>query len=345
MDIERLLKQNGVRTDREIRKFLPRKITREWLRKNLGTDSYDARAASRFLAKPAWDMLSRGGKRWRPLLMLLSCGAVGGRPEKIERYAVIPELIHNGTLIADDIEDGSETRRGRPSIHLAHGLDVAVNLSGALYYLPMLIMKDSKLDKSTKLKIHEMVSHEMLKLHFGQGTDIVWHGENPAITENQYFSMCANKTGALARLAAKMGAALGGGSDRQIRGLGRFAERIGVAFQIQDDVLNLSGSIGKVRGEDITEGKMSLPVIRTLEAAGKKDAGELRKILRSHSSDKKDVLRATRIIRRCGGIEYSKEVSEKIVEKAWREVSPLIAKSRHGEMLRELAAFTVARKI
>lgn len=345
MDLIRLLRQNSVRTDREIRKFLPEKITRAWLRKNLGTDSYDARAASSFLAKPAWDMLGRGGKRWRPLLMLLSCGAVGGNPKKIERYAVIPELIHNGTLIADDIEDGSETRRGKPSIHLAYGLDVAVNLSSALYYLPMLMLRDSSLKKDVKLKIHEMISHEMLKLHFGQGTDIIWHRESPRIAENQYFSMCANKTGALARLAAKMGAALGGGSNAQIRGLGSFAEKIGVAFQIQDDVLNLSGSIGKVKGEDVTEGKMSLPVIRTLETAGKKDADELLRILQSHSSDRKDVLRATRIIRRHGGIEYSKEVSVKIVEKAWREASPLIARSRHGEMLRELADFTVARKI
>ncbi len=345
MKLSEILKNNQKSVNKELKSFLPKKISGKWLERNIGTASYDAKAANEFMAKPVWDFLDRGGKRWRPLLMFLACGSAGGDPNQIKRFAVIPELIHNGTLIADDVEDSSTTRRGKPAIHLRYGTDTAVNLGSLLYYLPLLPVKRSGLSDRAKARIYETVNDEMLRLHIGQGTDICWHrAKNSKATEQQYLSMCANKTGTLARMAAKLGAILGNGTERQVSALGKFAESIGIAFQIKDDILNLEGGLGKELGEDITEGKMSLPVIRTLEVASGSDRKTLRRILEKHTGSKDEIRTATAIIRRNGGIDYAKGVAESIVASSWKSLEPLIPDSEYKRTLYQLSRFMTERK-
>ncbi len=345
MKLGELLKKNREEVNCEIKNFLPGRISEKWLEKNVGAASYDVKAINEFLTKPVWDFLDRGGKRWRPLLMFLACGAVGGNPKTISKFAAVPELIHNGTLIADDIEDSSATRRGKQTIHLAYGTDIAVNLGSLLYYLPLQIVKQSDASEGTKISIYEMINDEMLRIHFGQGTDIWWHkSKNSKVTEKQYFSMCANKTGTLARLSAKLGAILGNGTEKQSNALGKFAESIGVAFQIQDDILNLEGGLGKDFGEDITEGKMSLPVIRTLSVAGSKDRKMLRLILEKHTSNRGEIRTAISIISRNKSIEYSKDVAGRIVVASWKSLEPLLEDSEYKTRLHQLAGFMTERK-
>ncbi|MBS3132765.1 polyprenyl synthetase family protein [Candidatus Woesearchaeota archaeon] len=345
MGFSEILKDNRKKVDSEIKRFLPEKLDEKWLVKHIGAACYDIKAVNEFFSRPVWDFLERGGKRWRPLLMFLACGAVGGNPKAIVKFAVIPELIHNGSLVADDIEDSSLTRRNKPSIHVTYGMDVAVNLSSCMYYLPMLIIKDSRLGAERKVRIYELINEEMTRLHFGQGTDIYWHkAKNEKVSESHYFSMCAYKTGTLARLSAKLGAILGKGAEKQISALGKFAEAIGVAFQIQDDVLNLIGGVGKDFGEDITEGKMSLPVIRTLSAASKRDKKLLLGILKKHSKDKQEITMASKIINHYQSLEYSGNVADKIVRKAWSDLEPLLAPSVSKDGLKQLARFVLERK-
>lgn len=297
-----MLKENKNGVNRSIKNFLPKKVNEKWLRQHFGESVYDINAVNEFLTKPVWDFLDRGGKRWRPLLMFLACGAVGGKPNSIRKFAVIPELLHNGSLIADDIEDGSAMRRHKPSLHLLYGLDIAVNVSSMLYYLPLSVIKTSSINNDVKAELYELVNDEMLRLHVGQGTDIYWHkANNKKALERQYIAMCINKSGTLLRLSAKMGAILGKGANEQIYALGKFAESLGVAFQIQDDILNLSGGLGKRVGDDITEGKLSLPVIRTLAVAQKDDRKMLINILNRHTSNKNEINTATKIIDRYGG--------------------------------------------
>ena len=344
MDVNEFLRQSSKVVDFEIRKVLPKRVSAEWLRENVGVPDHDVRSVNEFFAKPLWDILSRGGKRWRPALMLLSCGAVGGKPDRVKKYSVIPELIHNGTLMADDIEDDSKKRRGKDAIHRIYGTDVAVNLSSMLYYFPLLMIKSGSLDKDVKLKLYELINHEMLSLHFGQGTDIIWHKGLFKVTEKQYFAMCRNKTGTLARLSAKMGAILGKAESLQVDELGRFAERLGVAFQIQDDVLNLAGALGKSVGDDVTEGKISLPVIRTLQTADKDDARVLKRILCKHTRDRKEIITAINVMKRCDSISYSREVSEDVANAAWDGVRSVLPPTKYRRMLQELARFVVMRK-
>ena len=343
MGIEADLKKNGRIVDAELKKFLPGKVNEKWMRERLGLRGCDVNAVNLVLVKPARDILGRGGKRLRSLLMFLSCSAVGGSPGKIRKFSVIPELIHNGSLIADDIEDNSLKRRGLPALHLIYGQDVAINLSSTLYYLPLQVIKKSSLRGGIKLKLYETFNSELLKLHVGQGTDIFWHRTAIPVDEKQYFAMCANKTGTLLRFSAKLGAILGGGKPLQVNGLGKFAESIGVAFQIRDDVLNLTGKLGKKRGEDVTEGKMSLPVIRTLSVAGSRDKKTLLAILRKHTSDKGQIARAIEIMRKSGSLDYSGKAADEIVRKSWSRLRPLIADSDAKKKLGRLGRFAAER--
>src|SRR3990167_4797991 len=113
--------------DRAIERFFPKRAGKEWLRKNLGINGEcDIFALNKSFNAPVWDFLGRGGKRWRPVLMLLCCEAVGGNPKAILPFTAIPEVLHNATLIIDDIEDSSELRRGKPALHRIFGVDVAI---------------------------------------------------------------------------------------------------------------------------------------------------------------------------------------------------------------------------
>jgi len=146
MGFEDYIEESASEINRELRRFFPRKITRKWLLKNLSSEefSFDTEAYQKAVADPIWDFLERGGKRWRPALLLLCCEAVGGSRKKALPFAVLPELAHNGTIIVDDVEDSSPLRRGKPTLHLLYGIDVAVNAGNLLYFLPLALLFSGK---------------------------------------------------------------------------------------------------------------------------------------------------------------------------------------------------------
>jgi geranylgeranyl pyrophosphate synthase len=161
--------------------------------------------------------------------------------------------------------------------------------------------------------------------------------------------MCIYKTGTLARMAAKMAAVLAGASDDTVERMGKFAESIGVAFQIQDDILDLIGKkFAKKKGglgQDITEGKRSLMVIHTLEKAKPADKKRLLKILNMHTTDQKLRDEAIGIIKKYAAIEYSKELARNMIEESWKEIDRLLQPSDAKEKLRAFANYLVERKI
>lgn len=250
----------------QLRKAFPAKITRNWVRTISGQkdfvgklEEYDA------FCEPGRELLDRGGKRWRPVLMLLSCELVGGGDSAIELTPLV-EFPHNGSLIIDDIEDNSEWRRGGKAVHLIYGDDYAINAGNLLYYMPTALIDSSNLTQNRKLMLYQYYAENMRRLHFGQGFDILWHNSAIVPDPAEYEQMCRFKTGALARMAAQTGVIAGGGSTDTAELLGTVCENMGVGFQIMDDVINLTiGNPGKGRGDDIIEGKKSLPVIYHLQ--------------------------------------------------------------------------------
>lgn len=353
--IEFLAKQAAV-IDKMIEKYIPRRFDENSAVFKLSPPRYafNLEAVNKAIAEPIWEFLDRGGKRWRPSLFLLICEALGKSPQEFLEYAIIPEIIHNGTLMIDDIEDQSELRRGKPCTHKLFSIDIAINTGNTMYYLPLLplIKNRNKIPPATLNKAYEIYVLEMINLSFGQAMDIAWHrglANADNINEQDYFQMCAYKTGTLARIAAKLAAVLSGADDEVTDKLGRFAEAVGVAFQIQDDVLDL---IGKeftekkgARGMDISEGKRTLMVIHTLQRATQADRERLIAILRMHTNDQRLRDEAIAIIEKYQSIEYAKEYASRIVRDSWNEVSRFLPASSAKERLKSFANYLIKRDI
>lgn len=251
------------KVEEELLKAFPEKIHHSWLKDVSGEESpLGSPVSYGAFFKPARELITRGGKRWRPVMMLLSCELIGGGDAALPFVPVV-EFPHNGSLVIDDIEDGAEWRRGGEAVHLLYGEDLAINAGNLLYYLPTYIIEKAAVSDSMKLKIYAYYTENMRRLHLGQGFDILWHRNKEMIpSPSEYEQMCRFKTGSLARMAAQIGAAAGGGSEKEIDLLSCVCEDMGVGFQIMDDVINLTtGNPGKGRGDDIVEGKKSLPVI------------------------------------------------------------------------------------
>ena len=231
------------------------------------------------------------------------------------------------------------------------GQDVAINTGNFLYFIPLLSLKKKKgmFDDKAIIRAYEAYSEEMINVSVGQALDIWWHkGRASGVTEEQYLQMCAYKTGTLARLAARLAAILSGSQPETETLLGRLAESLGVAFQIQDDVLSASqGEFSKKKGfgDDITEGKRSLPVIHCLNSAPEQDRKELLDILDKHTRDPKLIKQALDILSRNGCIEYARDFSMKLVEKAWKEAKPSLPDNPARETLESLMMFVIERKI
>jgi octaprenyl-diphosphate synthase len=252
--------------DAELEYWLPQEPDSAWaekvfggIGKNVGVDS------KKMLLTPLRELLFRGGKRWRPLFMTLVCEAFGGGDAAIPLSPIV-EFSHNASLIHDDIEDESDERRGKPTIHRLFGVDTAINSGSFLYFLATSCIESFTQGTSeikNKKLIYKFWAECMRRLHLGQAMDISWHRNVSYIPEiEEYFLMCAMKTGSLARLAAELGAHAAGVSAEVIQQLGDAADKIGIGYQILDDVKNLTTGIpGKKRGDDVVEGKKGLPIL------------------------------------------------------------------------------------
>ena len=353
-DIEQLLKQKAELVDHRIEKYVPREFKDDSLAFKISPpkNKLDLKALNKTVAKPFWDFMDRGGKRWRPALFILVCDALGGDSKKFLDFAAIPEIIHNGTLIADDVEDSSKMRRGKPCTYELFGLDVAINLSNAMYFLPMLALLDNvkSLTSEQAKRVYDIYVQEMVNISFGQAIDIAWHnGLSPVneVSEEQYLQMCSYKTGTLARMAARMAAVLADADEETTEKMGKFAESVGVAFQIQDDILDLVGEeFAKGKGGlgmDITEGKLSLIVIHTLKIAASADKKELTRILSMHTADESLRIKAIRIFEKYGSIEYAKKHAATLVRESWDEAEKVLAPSEAKKTLKALADYLINR--
>jgi geranylgeranyl pyrophosphate synthase len=356
INIEKILEEKAGTIDKLIELYIPKNLDKSSLIFSLSPPKYEYNLdeLNKTLTEPIWDFLNRGGKRWRPSLFLMVAEALGKDTEGIKEFAIIPEIIHNGTIIIDDIEDESELRRGKPCTHKLFGLDMAINAGNSMYYLPLLalIKNRNKIGFEKLSKIYEIYAREMINLSLGQAMDIAWHkglADADRLSESQYLQMCAYKTGTLARLSAKIAAVLCDASEDSVDRLGRFAETLGIGFQIQDDILDLKGGeFGEKkggRGQDITEGKRSLIVIHALEAGKAVDRKRLLEILKMRTTKQELKDEAIRIMEKTGSIEYAERYAQRLVAESWAEVDRLLSPSDAKERLKAFADYLIKRKI
>lgn len=253
------------RIDRQLEQLLPNIIDPNWIESVLDQPlNIEDYSLFETIVEPAKDLVFRGGKRWRPLLLLLNALILGSDEafEKALLLTPLVELPHNGSLIIDDIEDNSPLRRGELAVHTRYGVDISINAGNLLYYLPTLLLDKCELDVEVKFHIFQIYSTYMRRIHFGQGMDISWHNTPTFPPIESYELMCKMKTGCLAAMGAKIGAAIATKDLSVIEKAGAIGEEIGLYFQILDDCINLeTGNPGKRRGDDIIENKKSLPLL------------------------------------------------------------------------------------
>ena len=286
------------------------------------------------LSAPCASLVSGGGKRWRPLLAILAYRLAGGSGDDIYTLAPLIEGIHTASLIHDDIEDNSELRRGKPAAHVAYGLDSALNSGSWLYFRALQSIEGYHAPADIKLDLYTAALTHIRALHEGQALDIHWHRTAGFFPSRQdYERMIRLKTGALAALAAYTGMRAAGKEHEESNVFAALFAEAGVGFQILDDVKNIStGNAGKKRGDDIVEGKKSMPAILHIEKHPE-DAASLTAYFeqaRREGIDSPAIEKAIALLSSSGSIADAEAQGKKTIDLALEQLA-----ARYGNAAKE----------
>ena len=287
-----------------------------------------------------------GGKMLRPALSLITAEAVGGQKENALKAGSAIELIHTFSLIHDDIMDDDDMRRGMPSVHKVWGEDVAILAGDTLFSKAFEIIINSDKELTSHAQINNAlaaVADACVKICEGQALDMGFENRFD-VTEDEYMEMIFKKTGALIAAATKVGAIMGGASDEVIDAMYEYGRLIGLAFQIQDDYLDLASdeeTLGKPIGSDIGKGKMTIIAINGLSSAGE-DSEKLLEILKDENNSQEDIDLAIEILTKCGAIEYARNLAQDSVDQA-KEVLEILPDSSSKQVLVDIADFVLER--
>ncbi len=227
-----------------------------------------------WLYGPVRDYPTRSGKAIRPALCIAACRAFGGRTADALPLAVSIELLHNAFLVHDDIADGSEQRRGKPTLPAAHGIALALNAGDALAVVANQVLRRHLrgLDRDLAERVHTEFDTMAMRTLEGQATELGWRRDRTSgLTPEDYLDLIMHKTCWYTSIhPLRVGALLGSRGRADLRPMVRFGFHLGAAFQIQDDLLNLEGDereYGKEIDGDLFEGKRTLPLIHLMSAA------------------------------------------------------------------------------
>lgn len=318
------------------------------------TFGVEAERLKRSLAAPIRAITDRGGKGWRSYAALACIDLVGGDSRKFLHWLVLPEIVHVGSLIVDDVEDESTVRRGGAACHLLYGTAAAINAGTAAYFLAEPPVDQDNLAAETKLKIYRLYFDAMRAGHAGQALDLcdvtdlaeaaALSGEVTAL-ERHVRSVHRLKTAVPAANFARVGALLGGGSQHQVDCVGRFFEAIGLAFQIIDDVLNVSGFDRdlKQRGEDIRTGKVTLPIVKALALLDADRRTWLWQTLQQRPSEDEVVARVCQVLHECGALSDCRQLAQQVVEEAWAGLDGAVEDSQFKLMFRAFSWYVLER--
>ena len=280
-------------------------------------------------------LVSAGGKRLRPALHLLATGALGYRGDNRFELAAVIEFIHTATLLHDDVVDASELRRGRQTANAAFGNAAAVLVGDFLYsraFQMMVGIGDMRVMEVLAEATNTIAGGEVLQL---MGT------HDPDVDEARYLEVIRRKTAKLFEAAARLGAVLAGKPEFEER-LAEYGRHVGTAFQVIDDVLDYSGDLGKNLGDDLAEGKSTLPLIYTIRCGSAEQSALVRKAV--EEGGRGDFARVLEAIRACGALDYARDAARREAEIALRALAPL-PPSEYKQSLLELASFAVTREV
>ena len=293
------------------------------------------------------EFISRGGKRIRPILTLATADAFGAKKEDALPYATAIELFHNFTLIHDDIEDSSPMRRGKPTLHIQFGIPIAINSGDALYTVVWHTLISKKIPPERLMGAFSRLLRGYTLVVEGQGTELEWyHLKTFNVSEKDYFRMATGKTGALMGVSCEMGAYAAGAPEKECLAMREFGEKLGLSFQIKDDVLNLTADPAKYKkkiGEDIDEGKRSLITIHLMAHLPEKEKKRVISILIKEKKSEAEVLEIIALAKKYGSIEYALSTSNRLIAEA-KSCLNAIKEPKKRAILEALADYMVVRE-
>jgi geranylgeranyl diphosphate synthase type I len=319
MDLIGEIKKRSVRVDKGIEDYLP--VSRP-------TELYKA---ARYLP-------DAGGKRLRPAIVILAAEAVGCEPEKVLPAAVAVELVHNFTLVHDDIMDRDDMRRGMPAVHVKWGEAGAILAGDTLYSKAFEIMTCAAGTPENLLRCVDILSRTCRDICEGQWMDIEFE-DRTDVTEEEYLDMIEKKTGVLYAAACKIGAILGGASTETADTFYEFGRLIGIAFQIYDDVIDMitpEEVLGKVRGSDLMEGKKTLIAIHALSNGVELD------IFGKGEASIEEINHAVRLLEDSGSISYARDLAVSYIAKG-KGLLDILEDSESKDILLAIADYMIQR--
>ncbi len=288
------------------------------------------------------------GKRIRPVMMALVAQAVYGRYEHVLPAGAALELLHNFTLIHDDVMDKSPERRHRPAVWTRWGGTQAINAGDGLYALANLAMTrllDQGADPVKTIKAHRAMSQACLWTAEGQMLDIDFETRE-VVRAEEYITMIVNKTGTLIEAAGYIGALLSTDDEAVAQGYAAFARNLGVAFQIRDDYLDVWGDTaqtGKVVASDIRDKKKSYPVLVALERAGEADRATLSRIYAQDVLADDDVQTVLDVLGRVDAAGQTDQTARHYYDLAMQSLASTGINNDTQHLIRQLAEFLIQR--
>ena len=283
-------------------------------------------------------IVAAGGKRLRPALLLLASGALGYRGDAHLTLAAVVEFIHTATLLHDDVVDESKLRRGHETANAAFGNAASVLVGDFLYsraFQMMVEVDDMRVMRLLADATNTIAAGEVMQL---------MGSHDPQVDETRYLEVIRRKTAKLFEAAARLAAVLARSAPALEDGLARYGAHVGTAFQVIDDVLDYSGdeaTIGKSLGDDLAEGKPTLPLIHVMRSGAAADQAVVRQaIVAGGRQDFSAVLRA---IRASGSLDYARAAAQREASAASEALAPL-PQSEFKRSLLELASFSVVRQ-
>ncbi len=273
-------------------------------------------------------LISAGGKRLRPYLTVKACEAVGGLAKYAIPFAASLEILHNFTLVHDDVMDNDDLRRGKPTVHKKFGEPMAILAGDLLFakvYQAVLDHAPPHMSSDEVVLSLAKMTDAIILLCEGQALDISYP-KAMDVSEKDYIDMIGGKTSALFMACAEVGALAGRASKAQVAALGKFAWDAGLAFQIVDDILGITADeekLGKPVGSDIREGKKTLIMIHALANANEEQMKVLKTAVGIHDADKDAIEAVVKTLEEIGSIQYAVDEAEKYTASAFESIKDI----------------------
>ena len=291
-------------------------------------------------------LIIHGGKRLRPFMVINSCKMLGGNVSAAISAASAVEMIHNFTLVHDDIMDNDEIRHGVPTVHKKFGMPVAILAGDVLFSKAYQIISNSKLPNDATIQLVSKLAKACVDVCEGQLLDMKMAEEKRIPSQTEYIAMIGKKTAALFDVSCSMGAICATNNPKDISNLSKFGRNLGIAFQITDDLIGVMGNpkiTKKPVGNDLREGKKSLPILLAIKSAKGKDKKVILNAFGNPKATKNDLSEAVNAIRAIGIEENVRNQALKYADAAKKSLSKYSGSAK-TELI-DLLDFVVKRSL